>query len=381
MKRDIFDEDHRIFRDSFREFVKREITPFHEHWEQDGIVPRDVWRKAGEQGFLCMSVPEEYGGAGVADYRYNVIVNEELTRAGASGPGFSLHSDMVLPYLLSFANEEQKCRWLPRMVSGECISAIAMTEPGAGSDLAGVQTTAVWDGTHYVVNGSKTFITNGIQSDLVLVVARTSREPRPQRGISLLVVERGMEGFDRGSKLKKIGMSAQDTAELFFTQVRVPRSNLLGEEGMGFGYLMQKLPQERLTIAVTALAASEAALEWTITYCQDRKAFGQPIGKFQNSRFKLAEMRTEIEIGRVFIDRCVMEHNARNLRPEEAAMAKWWTTELQKRVLDQCLQLHGGYGYIREYPIAKAFLDGRAATIYGGSTEIMKELIGRSMGF
>ncbi|MGH9970134.1 MAG: acyl-CoA dehydrogenase family protein [Pyrinomonadaceae bacterium] len=381
MKRNIFDEDHRIFRDSFREFVKREITPFHEQWEKDGIVPREVWRKAGEYGFLCMSVPEEYGGAGVADYRYNLIVNEELTGAGASGPGFSLQSDVVLPYLLSFADEDQKRRWLPGMVSGELITAIAMTEPGAGSDLAAIQTTAEREGDHYLLNGSKTFITNGIQGDLVIVVARTSREERPHQGISLLVVERGMEGFARGKKLKKIGLTAQDTAELFFSQVKVPAENLLGEEGKGFRYLMQQLPQERLTIAVTAIAAAEAALEWTVTYWQERKAFGQPIGKFQNSRFKLAEMKTEIEIGRVFVDRCVMEHNEGTLKAEEASMAKWWTTELQKRVVDQCLQLHGGYGYMREYPIAKAFLDGRAATIYGGSTEIMKEMIGRAMGF
>ncbi len=381
MKRNIFDEEHRIFRDSFREFVKREITPFHEQWEKDGIVPRDLWRKAGEHGFLCMRVPEEYGGAGVADYRYNLIVNEELTRAGASGPGFSLQSDIVLPYLLRLANAEQKRRWLPGMVSGEWITAIAMTEPGAGSDLAAIQTTAVRDGDHYLLNGSKTFITNGIQSDLVIVVARTSREERPHRGISLLVVERGMEGFARGNKLKKIGMTAQDTAELFFSQVKVPRENLLGEVGKGFTYLMQELPQERLMIAITAMAAAETALEWTVTYCQERKAFGQPIGKFQNSRFKLAEMKTEIEIGRVFVDRCVMEHNEGNLKSDEASMAKWWTTELQKRVVDQCLQLHGGYGYMHEYPIAKAFLDGRAATIYGGSTEIMKEMIGRAMGF
>ncbi len=324
MKRNIFDEEHRIFRDSFREFVKREITPFHEQWEKDGIVPRDLWRKAGEHGFLCMRVPEEYGGAGVADYRYNLIVNEELTRAGASGPGFSLQSDIVLPYLLRLANAEQKRRWLPGMVSGEWITAIAMTEPGAGSDLAAIQTTAVRDGDHYLLNGSKTFITNGIQSDLVIVVARTSREERPHRGISLLVVERGMEGFARGNKLKKIGMTAQDTAELFFSQVKVPRENLLGEVGKGFTYLMQELPQERLMIAITAMAAAETALEWTVTYCQERKAFGQPIGKFQNSRFKLAEMKTEIEIGRVFVDRCVMEHNEGNLKSDEASMAKWW---------------------------------------------------------
>ncbi|MGH9872808.1 MAG: acyl-CoA dehydrogenase family protein [Pyrinomonadaceae bacterium] len=381
MKRNIFDEDHRIFSDSFREFVKREITPFHEQWEKDGMVPREVWRKAGEHGFLCMCVPEAYGGAGVADYRYNLIVNEELTRAGASGPGFSLQSDVVLPYLLSFANEQQKRRWLPGMVSGEVLTAIAMTEPGAGSDLAAIQTTAVRDGDHYLLNGNKTFITNGIQSDLLIVVARTSREERPHRGISLLVVERGMEGFARSKKLKKIGLTAQDTAELFFSQVKVPRENLLGEEGKGFSYLMKELPQEWLLIALTAMAAAETALECTVKYCQERKAFGQPIGKFQNSSFKLAEMKTEIEIGRVFVDRCVMEHNAGNLKTEEASMAKWWTTELQKRVVDQCLQLHGGYGYMHEYPIAKAFLDGRASTIYGGSTEIMKEMIGRAMGF
>ncbi|MBZ0284663.1 MAG: acyl-CoA dehydrogenase family protein [Anaerolineae bacterium] len=380
MKRAIFEKDHDMFRDAFRRFVDKEIAPHHEQWEKDGIVPRDVWLKAGANGFLGTDVPENFGGGGIKDYRYNMIVVEELVRAGASGVGFPLHNDITIPYLLHFATEEQKTRWLPKIVSGECITAIAMTEPNTGSDLASVRTTAIRQDGYYVVNGSKTFITNGINNDLVIVVAKTNPEQR-HSGISLLVVEREMEGYKRGRNLEKIGLKAQDTAELFFENVCVPAENLIGEEGQGFIYLMQMLPQERLSIAVGAIAAAETALNWTIQYCKEREAFGRPIGTFQNSRFKLAEMKTEIEIGRVFVDRCVMEHNAGHLTIEEAAMAKWWTTELQKRVIDECLQLFGGYGYMLEYPIAKAYLDTRVQTIYGGTTEIMKEIIGRSMGF
>lgn len=380
MKRKLFDEEHEMFRDAFRRFTASEIAPYHEQWEEAGIVPREIWRQAGELGFLCMDVPEEYGGGGIKDFRYNAIIAEELVRVGASGIGFGVHSDINAPYFLHYASEAQKQRWLPGMCSGERITAIAMSEPNAGSDLAGIQSTAVCQGDHYLLNGQKTFISNGMLADTVIVVAKTDPDAG-HSGISLLLVDRGMEGFERGRKLEKIGLKAQDTAELFFHDVQVPRENLLGEEGAGFYQLMQQLPQERLSIAVLAVAACETALAHTITYCQERMAFGRPIGKFQHSRFILAEMKTEIEIARVFIDRCIMELNEGNLTAEEAAMAKWWTTELQKRVVDQCLQLHGGYGYMLEYPIARAYLDSRAQTIYGGTTEIMKEIIGRAMGF
>jgi alkylation response protein AidB-like acyl-CoA dehydrogenase len=380
MKRDIFDEEHLMFRDAVRRFVVQEIEPFHEQWEEDGVVSREIWQQAGQLGLLCMDVPEVYGGGGTEDFRYNAIVTEEIIRVGASGVGFGLHNDVCLPYFLSYATGEQKQRWLPKMCTGESITAIAMSEPGAGSDLAGVQTSAARRDDHYILNGQKTFITNGILSDIVIVVARTDTQSS-HRGLSLLVVERGMEGFERGRNLEKIGLKAQDTAELFFNDVQVPAQNLLGEEGLGFYYLMNQLPQERLSVAVIAVAACEAALEMTIRYCQERTAFGRPIGKFQNSRFKLAEMKTETQIARVFVDRCIMELNASQLTAEEAAMAKWWTTELQQRVVDQCLQLHGGYGYMLEYPIAKFYLDSRVQTIYAGTTEIMKEIIGRSLGF
>ncbi len=376
----IFEHSHLMFRDAFRKFVDNEIAPHHAAWEKEGIVPRELWLKAGQLGFLGMAAPEAYGGGGVNDYRYNAILIEELARAGASGVGFPLHTDIVLPYFLAYGTPEQKQCWLPKMCSGVAIAAIAMTEPGAGSDLAGIATTAVRDGDYYVLNGQKTFITNGVLSDLVIVVARTDPES-PHGGLSLLVIERGMGGFSRGRKLDKIGQKAQDTAELFFDHVKAPVENLLGQEGQGFYYLIQQLPQERLSIAVAAVAGCEAALEMTIKYCAERTAFGRPIGKFQHSRFKLAEMKTEIQIARVFVDECIRQHNAGELTVEDAAMAKWWTTELQKRVVDQCLQLHGGYGYMTEYPIAKAYLDTRVQTIYGGTTEIMKEIIGRGMGF
>jgi len=379
MKRTLYSGEHLMFRDAFRRFVEKEITPHHEAWETEGIVPRAVWERAGAAGFLCLEAPEEFGGAGEPDYRFTAIMAEELARAGASGIGFGLHTSIVLPYILHFGTTDQQQRWLPPMVRGETITAIAMTEPAAGSDLAGIRTTAVRDGDCYVVNGQKTFITNGINSDLVIAVVKTDPAAR-HRGISLLVIERGMAGFSRGRNLEKIGLKAQDTAELFFDNVRVPAANLLGEEGKGFYYLMQRLPQERLDIAVTAVAASEAALELTVRYCQERTAFGQPIGSFQNSRFKLAEMQTEITVARVFVDRCIEALNAGELTAEEAAMAKWWTTDLQKRVMDECLQLHGGYGYMLEYPIARFYLDARVQPIYGGSNEIMKEVIGRGMG-
>jgi alkylation response protein AidB-like acyl-CoA dehydrogenase len=379
VERQLFDADHDAFRETVRAFCDKEIVPHHDAWEEAGIVPRELWTAAGQTGLLGFMVPEEYGGGGVRDFRFNAVLLEEAARAHASGVGFSLHTDIVSAYLLDYANDEQKARWLPGFCSGETITAIAMSEPGAGSDLQGIQTTARRDGDHYVLNGQKTFISNGILADLVIVVAKTDPDAGAQ-GISLIVVERGMDGFDRGRNLDKIGLKAQDTAELFFDNVRVPATNLLGEEGQGFAYLMQKLPQERLAIAVIAVAACENVLDETLRYVKERTAFGRPIGSFQNSRFVLAELATEIQIARVFVDRCVTELNAGTLTVAEAAMAKWWTTELQKKVVDRCLQLYGGYGFMTEYPIAKAYLDTRVQTIYGGTTEIMKEIIGRTMG-
>ena len=379
MANEFFDEEHRMFRDSMRKFVEREIAPHHAQWEKDGMVPRDLWRKAGELGFLAVEAPEAYGGLGLNDFRYNLIISEELVRVMATGPGFAVHSDIVAPYIVYYGNEEQKTRYLPGMVSGECVGAIAMTEPDTGSDLAGIKTTAIRKGDHYVLNGQKTFITNGIHADMVIVVAKTDPK-QGHEGISLLLVDRGMKGFEPPRKLEKMGMHAQDTAELFFTDVEVPAANLLGEEGHGFYYLMQRMPQERLAVSCGAVAACEMALEVTLAYCLERTAFGRPIGKFQHNRFKLAEMRTESEIARVFLNHCVMLHNEGDLSNEKAAMVKWWTTELQKRVIDICVQLHGGYGYMMEYPIARAFLDARVQTIYAGTTEIMKEIVGRQMG-
>jgi alkylation response protein AidB-like acyl-CoA dehydrogenase len=382
MERTIFEQEHKMFRDAFRKFAEQEIAPHHEQWEKDGIVPREVWLKAGEFGFLGMDVPEEYGGGGTKDFRYNVIVAEELVRIGASGPGFSLHNDIVIPYILEYGTKEQKDRWLPKMVTGESITAIAMTEPSTGSDLAGVRTSAIRDVSkgYFVVNGSKTFITNGINSDVVIAVCKTNPEQK-HSGISLIIIEREMEGFKRGRNLEKIGMKAQDTAELFFDNVCVPLDNMLGEEGHGFYYLMEQLPQERLSIAVGAIAGACASLDMTIRYCKEREAFGRPIGNFQNSRFKLAEMETEITIGQVFVDQCITLLNQKKLSPEQASMAKYWTTDLLNKVVDQCLQLHGGYGYMLEYPISRAWMDARVQSIYGGTNEIMKEIIGRSLGF
>ncbi|PZG16352.1 acyl-CoA dehydrogenase family protein [Nonomuraea aridisoli] len=381
MQRDLFDEEHDLFREAVREFMAREVVPHHPQWEKDGIVPREVWKKAGELGMFGFSVPEEYGGSGVSDFRYNAVVVEEIIRHGASGLGFSLHNDVMAPYLVDLTDDGQRQRWLPGFVSGELITAIAMTEPGAGSDLQGIRTTAVREGDHYVLNGQKTFITNGVNADLVVVVAKTD-PAAGARGITLIVVERGMEGFGRGRNLDKVGMKAQDTAELFFDDVRVPVANRLGPaEGEGFVQLMNNLPQERLSIAVAAVAAAETVLEQTIAYCKSRQAFGRTIGSFQNTRFVLAELATETEIARHYVDKCVRALNARELTAVDAAKAKWWTTELQTKVIDRCLQLHGGYGYMTEYPVAKAWLDSRVQTIYGGTTEIMKEIIGRSFGF
>lgn len=379
MSRELFEAEHEDFRQSVRTFFEKEVVPHHDQWEKEGIVPRDLWLRAGEAGLLCFDVSEEYGGPGVADFRYNVVLSEEQTRAGASGPGFTVHSDIIVPYLSSLGTEEQKQRWLPGCVSGETITAIAMTEPGAGSDLQGVRTTAVDRGDHYVLNGSKTFISNGINADLVIVVARTDPEAG-HKGISLLVVERDMEGFERGRNLDKIGLHAQDTAELSFTDVVVPKENLLGEEGSGFISLMMNLPQERLIIAAQAAAACDHMVELCLDYAQTREAFGRPIGKFQNTRFLIAEMATEARITRVFLDDCIRKHLAGELDTTGAAMAKWWSTELQNKLVNQAVQLHGGYGFMMEYPVAKAYLDSRISTIYGGTTEIQKEIIGRSLG-
>jgi alkylation response protein AidB-like acyl-CoA dehydrogenase len=379
VERNIFEPEHLAFRETVRQFLARHVLPHHASWERAGMVERWVWKVAAEQGLLGLQAEEAYGGGGVDDFRFNVILDEEIARSGATGLTFGLQNDIVGPYLYILATREQKRRWLPGVCRGETILAIAMSEPEAGSDLQGIKTTAVRDGDHYVLNGTKTFISSGMLADLVVVVARTDREAGA-RGFSLLVVERDMDGFERGRNLDKVGLKAMDTAELFFRDVRVPVTNLLGTEGGGFGYLMANLPQERLNIAVSAVAAAEAAQETTLQYSKRRTAFGQPIGRFQHSKFTLAEMATEVQIARVFVDRCVELHVRGELTAVEAAMAKWWTTELHKKVVDACVQLHGGYGYMLEYPIARAYLDTRVETIFGGTTEIMKEIIGRSLG-
>jgi acyl-CoA dehydrogenase len=379
VERDIFTEDHLAFRDLVRSFIAKEVAPHHEQWQRDGMVSRDVWLAAGRSGLLGIEIDEKYGGGGLHDYRYYMILGEELSRRGLHGPGFGVHNDIIGPYLQRLCAPEQRERWLPGYCSGEIITAIAMSEPGAGSDLQGIRTTAVRDGDCYVLNGQKTFISNGQLCDLVIVVARTDPEAG-YRGISLLAVERGTAGFERGRNLDKIGMHAQDTSELFFSDVRVPAANLLGEEGGGFVALMQNLPRERVAIGTSALAGAEGAFDLTLEYCKQRQAFGRPIGRFQHNRFVLAEMATELAVARAFTDRCVTEHNAGRLSTEEASMLKWWNTELCHRVIDRCVQLHGGYGYMLEYPVARAYADGRAQTIFGGTTEIMKEIIGRGLG-
>ena len=379
MQSTLYDAEHEAFRSTVRTFLERNVVPFHAQWEADGVVDRGIWVEAGKQGLLGFAAPEEHGGAGVRDFRYNAVLTEEVARVGATGVGFGLHNDIVLPYLLDLCSEEQKARWLPRFCTGETITAIAMTEPGAGSDLQGIRTTARRDGSDWVVSGAKTFITNGILSDLVIVVARTDPEAGA-RGISLLVVERGMTGFERGRNLDKVGLKAQDTAELFFDEVRVPAENLIGQEGSGFIHLMENLPQERLALAVGAVAACETVLALTLDYTGNRTAFGRPIAHFQHNRFVLAELDTELDIAQVYVDRCVRALDDGELTGVDAAKAKWWCTELQKRVVDSCVQLHGGYGYMLEYPVAKAYLDARVQTIYGGTTEVMKEIVGRSLG-
>jgi alkylation response protein AidB-like acyl-CoA dehydrogenase len=382
MRRTLYEAEHDAFRDSFRRFLQAEVVPHLDEWDRAGIVPKELFTTAGKSGFIGMDIPEEYGGGGVPDFRFNAVIGEEIMRAnaGAAGLGLTLHNDVCLPYFLAYCDEEQKGRWLPGIASGELVTAIAMTEPGIGSDLASMTTSARRDGDSYVVNGAKTFITNGINADLVITAVKTDPSQR-HKGMSLLVVERGMAGFERGRNLDKIGQHAQDTAELSFTDVRVPVANLLGgEEGRGFTQLVTNLPQERLSIAIAGLAAARTALEQTLAYVTERKAFGQPIGSFQNSRFVLAEAATEIDLAEHYLDDCVRALNAGELTAIDAAKAKWWCTELQGRVIDRCLQLHGGYGYMIEYPIARAYTDARITRIYGGTTEIMKEVIGRSLG-
>ncbi len=378
--RTLYADEHEQFRSAFRSWLDKEVVPNHEQYERDGITPRELWLAAGSHGFLGLTVPEQYGGGGTDDYRFAAVMQEEVSYTGVIGSanGFTLHNDIVLPYFIGLCTDEQKARWLPGMVSGQCITAIAMTEPNTGSDLANIRTTAVRHGDTYVVNGSKTFITNGINSDAVIVAVKTDPEAK-HRGMSLLVIERGMKGFERGRNLDKLGMHAQDTAELFFTDVEVPVANLLGEEGKGFYYLMLNLAQERLGMAVGAMGVCQAAMDQTLAYTRERKAFGQPVGQFQHNKFLLAELSTEVQIGQVYVDRCIELHCADQLSPEQAAAAKFWTTELQNKVVDRCLQLHGGYGYMLEYPIARAWADSRIQTIYGGTSEIMREIVGRAI--
>ncbi len=375
--RTIFSPDHELFRDQVRRFIATEITPYHADWEKDGIVPRALWLKAGEAGLLCTEVPEEYGGAG-GDFLFGAVMIEEMARAGATGPTFYLHSDIISPYFVRYATEEQKRHWLPRMATGEVITALGMTEPSGGSDVQGMKTTARREGDDYVINGQKVFITAGFNADVVVLACKT--DPKAgARGVSLILVETDRPGFQRGRRLEKIGCKGQDTAELFFADVRVPVSNLLGEEGRGFYQLMQELAQERLVQAIRAIASSEAALEWTVDYAVQRKMFGQTLADFQNTQFKLAEMKAELTMQRVFVDRCIELHLRRELSAVDAAMCKLVSTELQGKVMDQCLQFFGGWGYMWEYPIARAFVDARLGRIGGGSVEVMKQIIARDM--
>lgn len=380
MRRTIFDEEHDMFRESVRSFIDKEIVPNHEKWEHDGKINKEMFQKAGSLGFLGMAVPEGYGGGGVEDFRYNAIINEEIQHAGVVGSGMciTLHNDVCLPYFINYCNEEQASRWMPGLVDGTLMSAIAMTEPSIGSDLASMGTSAVREGNGYLVSGSKTFITNGINSDLVITAVKTDPSEK-HKGMSLLVLEDGMEGFERGRNLDKLGMKSQDTAELFFDNVYVPEENVLGGEGAGFLNLVKNLPQERLSIAITGTASAQAAFDWTVEYVTEREAFGQKISSFQNTRFELAEMKTELDMAWVFVDRQIEALNDGELSAEDAAESKWWCTEMQLRIITRCLQLFGGYGFMNEYPIARAYADARVQTIYGGTTEIMKEIIGRQI--
>ena len=382
IQRTIFTPEHEAFRDSFRRFIENEIAPFHADWEEQGFVDRAVWNKAGENGFLCLTMPEEYGGAG-ADKLYSVVQMEEVARAGCSGIGYSLHSEIVAPYILHYGTQAQKLKYLPKLASGEMIGAIAMSEPAAGSDLQGIKATAIRQGDgSFVLNGSKTFITNGWHADLVIVVAKTN-PAAGAKGTSLLLVERGMPGYTVGKRLKKLGLKAQDTSELFFDDVRLPADMLLGEsaqENRGFICLMEQLPWERMQIAIGAVAAAQAAIDWTVDYVKQRKVFGQPVAAFQNTRFTLAELQTEVQVARVFVDKCLELLLSNTLDTATASMAKYWCSDLQCKVMDECVQLFGGYGYMWEYPITRAYADARVQRIYGGTNEIMKEVITRAMG-
>lgn len=380
MKHLYLQDEHEIFRKALRKFLEKEAYPYYEKWEEDRIIPRAFWEKMGAQGYLCPDVDEQYGGSGV-DWGFSVVINEELERVGSGLVGIGLHSDIVIPYFTAFGTEEQKNRWLPKCVTGETITAIAMTEPGAGSDLANIQTTAILDGDHYVLNGQKTFITNGIHADLVIVACKTDPKATPKhKGVSLLVVERETAGFTRGRKLNKVGLHCQDTAELIFEDAKVPKENLLGEEGKGFQYLMEKLQQERLLVAIAAQAAAEKMFEMTMSYVKSREAFGKPISKFQNTQFKMAEMATEIEMGRAFLDQLIAEHMNKEEVVTKVSMAKWKLTETARKIATECMQLHGGYGYMEEYEIARRYRDIPVASIYAGTNEIMKTIIAKNLG-
>ena len=374
-----YTEDHRIFRESVRKFLAKEVTPFAEEWEEAGIVPREIWKKMGDMGFLCMDVPEEYGGYG-ADWLFNVIVNEEMPKTGLCGVAAGLHSDVVVPYITSFGSEEMKHKYLPGCVSGDIITAVAMTEPNTGSDLAAMRTTAKPDGDHVIINGQKTFISNGILNDIVIVAAKDTSVDDPHRAVSLFVVEDGTPGYEKGRNLKKVGWHSQDTAELFFNDCRVPLSNRLGEQGQGFYQLMEKLQQERLVCALGAQAAAESILDMSMAYAKERTAFGRPISAFQNSQFKLVEMATEVKLGRTFIDKLIVDHMEGKNVVVEVSMAKYWITEMACRAADRGLQLHGGYGYMEEYPIARAWRDTRVMQIFAGTNEIMKIVAAKFMG-
>jgi len=380
MKHPYLNEDHEIFRQSLRKFLEKEAYPFYEQWEEERMIHRSFWQKMGEQGFLCPDIDEKYGGSEV-DWGFAVVINEELERVGSGLIGIGLHNDIVVPYITSYGTEEQKQRWLPKCVTGEIITAIAMTEPGTGSDLANIKTTAKLEGDHYIVNGQKTFITNGIQSDLIVVAVKTDPQAVPKhKGVSLIVIERDTPGFSRGRKLNKVGLHCQDTAELIFEDCRVPKENLLGEEGKGFLYLMEKLQQERLLVAIGAQTASEVMLKMTIDYVKSREAFGKPVSQFQNTQFKIVEMATEIEMGRAFLDQLIAEHIEGKNVVTKVSMAKWKLTEIAKKIASECMQLHGGYGYMEEYEIARRFRDIPVSSIYAGTNEIMKTIIAKNLG-
>jgi alkylation response protein AidB-like acyl-CoA dehydrogenase len=381
MERTLFEPEHRDFREAFVAWLERDVVESYPQWERDGRIPRELFHAAGRHGFLGMSVPEEHGGAGAADYRFNAAIAEEThgRGLGSLGIAFAVQNDICLPYFLEFGSPEQHERWLPGLATGELVAAIAMTEPGTGSDLAAMRTRAVRDGEEYLISGAKTFISNGLNAELVIVAATTD-PAQGHRGVTLFVVEADTPGFARGEQIEKLGLHAQDTAELFFDEARVPLANRLGEEGAGFRMLMANLAQERLSIAVGAVASAETAIAQTVEYVGTRRAFGNPLSALQTARFALAELRTEVDVARIFVDRCVEALCAGRLAAEDAAKAKWWTTELQGRVIDRCLQLHGGYGYTLEYPIGRAYLDARVTRIYGGANEVMKEIVARSMG-